>query len=183
MVAGIWGRQMESRKSRRPGVSGERGQTIIEFAIVLPIFLAMVFAVIEIGRAWSTKQSLTIAAREGARILVLPYGAGLTYTSEGAVQAAAGDAVRGYLSSSGVVVDDKVQIELVRQLPGADGVFGTMDDPALEAGYSNGKRGERVGIRITHTFETPLPILLQLFNDRNAQGSIGMGVTCLMDHE
>ncbi|MBK8314950.1 MAG: pilus assembly protein [Acidobacteria bacterium] len=165
------------------GFSGQRGQTIVEFAIVLPIFLALVFSVLEIGRAWSTKQALTIAAREGSRILVLPYGAGLTYNSESAVQTAALNTATGYLGSSGVVVDDKVQISLVRMNPGNDGAYGTADDPAPEVGYSNAKRGDRVGIRITHTFETPLPIILGMFNNLNSQNSIAMGVTCFMEHE
>jgi hypothetical protein len=44
-----------------------RGQGLVEFALVLPIFLAMVFAIIDMGRVvWAT-DSLSNAAREGAR--------------------------------------------------------------------------------------------------------------------
>jgi Flp pilus assembly protein TadG len=32
----------------------QRGQSMVEMAFVLPLFLALVFAIIEVGRAWST---------------------------------------------------------------------------------------------------------------------------------
>jgi len=43
------------------------GQAMVEFALVLPIFLLLVIGVIEFGRAWNLAQTLTDAAREGAR--------------------------------------------------------------------------------------------------------------------
>ncbi|MGH9843383.1 MAG: TadE family protein, partial [Blastocatellia bacterium] len=75
---------------------------MVEIAFLMPLFLLLIFGVIEIGRVWAAKQALTIAAREGARVLVLPYGAGLAYTSEGDVQTAAANIVRSYMNSSGV---------------------------------------------------------------------------------
>lgn len=174
-----FGQQGEAMKQRK---LSQRGQSMVEFAFLLPLFLLFVFAIIEIGRAWAVKQSLTIAAREGARILVLPYGAGLTYTSEGEVQTAATKTVRDSLVSSGMV-GAGTQINIVRARPGSDGIYGTEDDPAPEVGYSNGKRGERVGIQIRYSFETPLPTLLRMFTTSNNANGINMGVTCYMDHE
>jgi hypothetical protein len=156
---------------------------MVEMAFILPIFLGMVFAIIEVGRAWAVKQSLTIAAREGARILVLPYGGGLTYTSEGAVQTAARDAVTSYLNSSGVPVGEGTVINIVRILPGPDGAYGTADDTPPEQSYTDGKRGDRVGIQITHEFDTALPLILGMFNNLGSETGIGMGVTCYMEHE
>jgi Flp pilus assembly protein TadG len=46
---------------------GERGQALAEFAIVLPLILLFIAAVLEFGRAWNIKQAVTDAAREGAR--------------------------------------------------------------------------------------------------------------------
>lgn len=170
----------------------EHGQSMVEMAFVLPLFLALVFAIIEIGRAWSTKQSLTLAAREGARVLVLPYGAGLTFNNEGTQQQAAIDSVKSYLNNSGVVVTNDTQIVPIRLLPGGDGIVGTADD-VIEPGYSNAKRGERIGMQIRHTFESPLSAILALFSNNNGttgtsdngpgQGQIRMGVTCYLEHE
>lgn len=167
----------------------EFGQSMVEIAFLLPIFFGMVFAIIEVGRAWAAKQALTIAAREGARVLVLPYGAGLTYNSEGEVQAAAINTVTSYLNSAGVPVGAGTQISVARIAPGSDGEYNTGDDPAPELGYTGGKRGERVGIRIIHGFDTPLPLILGMFDDPRANGGqgnatgISMGVSCYMEHE
>ena len=50
----------------------ESGQSLLEFAIVLPILLALLVGIFEFGVAWNRKQVLTNAAREGARLAVLP---------------------------------------------------------------------------------------------------------------
>jgi len=160
----------------------ELGQSMVEMAFLLPLFLAFVFSIIEIGRAWAVKQSLTIAAREGARVLVLPYGAGLTYTSESDVQTAARNVVISALNNSGVPVGAGTQINLVRIKPGNDYIYGTSDD-VIELSYSDGKRGERVGIQITHNFDTPVPIILGMFDNVGDVAGINMDVTCYMEHE
>ena len=48
-----------------------RGQSVIEFALVLPLLLVVVFGITEFGRAWMTMNLLTTAAREGARLAVV----------------------------------------------------------------------------------------------------------------
>jgi hypothetical protein len=157
---------------------------MVEMAFVLPLFLLFVFATIEIGRAWGAKQGLTIAAREGARILILPYGAGFTYQSESDAQTAALNAVKDSMNGSGVPAGP-AQITLVRITPGDDGVFNTSDDQ-IEKNYSGGQRGDRVGVQISYPFETPAPVLLKMFENGGAattQSVINMGVTCYMDHE
>jgi Flp pilus assembly protein TadG len=47
--------------------SRSRGQGIVEFALVAPIFLALTFGVIELGWLVYSNHTLTNAAREGAR--------------------------------------------------------------------------------------------------------------------
>jgi len=53
------------------GRSKSRGQSLVEFALVLPIFLVLFFAVIDLGSAIFTFNSLTNAAREGARLAIV----------------------------------------------------------------------------------------------------------------
>jgi Flp pilus assembly protein TadG len=50
----------------------ETGTALIEAAITLPLLLLMSVGVFEFGRAYQTWQVVTNAAREGARIAVLP---------------------------------------------------------------------------------------------------------------
>ncbi len=49
----------------------ERGQALAEFAMVLPLILFFIAAILEFGRAWNIKQAVTDAAREGARYAVV----------------------------------------------------------------------------------------------------------------
>lgn len=60
------------RLNRRRSYSSERGQALMETALVLPIVLLVAVGIFEFGRAFQTWQILTNAAREGARIAVLP---------------------------------------------------------------------------------------------------------------
>lgn len=51
-----------------------RGQGLVEFALIAPLFLILLFGMVEFGRAWMTKNILTGAAREAVRIYaVIPY--------------------------------------------------------------------------------------------------------------
>jgi Flp pilus assembly protein TadG len=45
----------------------QRGQTLVEFAMVIPIFLALVLGIIDLGRVIWANDVLASAAREGAR--------------------------------------------------------------------------------------------------------------------
>jgi Flp pilus assembly protein TadG len=49
----------------------ERGAAAVEFALVMPILILMLFGIIEFARAWNVRQTLTDAAREGARVAVV----------------------------------------------------------------------------------------------------------------
>jgi Flp pilus assembly protein TadG len=49
-----------------------RGTAIIEVAMTLPLLLLVSIGIVEFGRAYQTQQVLTNAAREGARVAVLP---------------------------------------------------------------------------------------------------------------
>ncbi len=48
-------------------IKRERGSVVVEFALLLPLFLTMIFSILELGSAWYSKQMLVNASREGAR--------------------------------------------------------------------------------------------------------------------
>lgn len=50
----------------------ERGQALLEMAFTLPLLLLVCVGILEFGRAYQTWQVLTNAAREGARVAILP---------------------------------------------------------------------------------------------------------------
>ena len=50
---------------------GRRGQALVEFALVLPIFILLLVAIFDLGRAAFAYNTLTNAAREGARMAIV----------------------------------------------------------------------------------------------------------------
>jgi len=44
---------------------------MVELALLLPLVMMILIGIVEFGRAWQAKQTLTDAAREGARIAVV----------------------------------------------------------------------------------------------------------------
>jgi Flp pilus assembly protein TadG len=47
---------------------GERGQSLVEFALIVPLFLLLMFAIVDFGMGFYSWITVTNAAREGARI-------------------------------------------------------------------------------------------------------------------
>jgi Flp pilus assembly protein TadG len=54
-----------------PAASRDRGAAAVEFAVLLPVLLLLVFGLIDFGRALNAQITLTQAAREGARLAAL----------------------------------------------------------------------------------------------------------------
>lgn len=60
---------MKNLKSR---LKSERGAELIEFALILPLLLLIMLGIVDFGFMFQRYEVLTNAAREGARIAVLP---------------------------------------------------------------------------------------------------------------
>ena len=58
--------------TRRAPMTSERGAALLEMSLTLPLLLLVAVGIFEFGRAYQTWQILTNAAREGARVAVLP---------------------------------------------------------------------------------------------------------------
>jgi hypothetical protein len=69
---------MTKARGRLGFVRDEAGAAIIEFALVAPLLLTLVWGIIETGRAFYTLNSLASAVRDGAR-----YGAACNLGSPG----------------------------------------------------------------------------------------------------
>jgi Flp pilus assembly pilin Flp len=78
--------------SRRRSIRNERGQTMVEFALVVPILCVVLFGILQFGALYNDYVTLTDAARVGARKAAtsrhLP-------DPEAAAEAAARDAATG----------------------------------------------------------------------------------------
>jgi Flp pilus assembly protein TadG len=57
---------------RRHHAAGERGAAAVEFALVLPILILLIFGIVEFSISYNRQQALHAAAREGARTASVP---------------------------------------------------------------------------------------------------------------
>jgi Flp pilus assembly protein TadG len=108
----------------------ELGQSLVEFSLVLPIFLLLLFALVDFGRAYYSWLQVTNAAREGARAA--------------AVQ------------SDVTTVQNKIYASLCNSYPSNCSV----DTSKMTITPSNiqGKRGDEATIDISYTFSFVTPI-------------------------
>lgn len=88
----------------------ERGQAMLETAIVLPIILLLSVTIFEFGRAYQTVQVLTNAAREGARVAVLPSSTATDVQARVSTYLQAGQL--GNYGSATVLVDQNVTMAM-----------------------------------------------------------------------
>jgi Flp pilus assembly protein TadG len=52
-------------------IRNNRGNAVVEFALVVPLLMLILFGITEFGRAWMTVNILAGAAREGCRLAVV----------------------------------------------------------------------------------------------------------------
>jgi Flp pilus assembly protein TadG len=62
---------LNAQLGRRARRASTRGQALVEMAFILPIFLLIFVALFDLGRAVFVYNSLTNAAREGARLAIV----------------------------------------------------------------------------------------------------------------
>jgi len=133
----------------------EAGQSLVEFAIVLPVLLALVIGIFEFGRAWNVYQVITNAAREGARTAVVP-----TTESEDAVYAV----IQNYFDRSAL-----------------DGDLGTVTVDGFQSGVG---QPLTVEIQYPYEFQFLGPIVAFLGDgSATTPGSITLSTTAVMRNE
>ena len=81
----------------------QRGASAVEFAIIAPLFIAMLFAIVEFGLIIYAKGMLTHASREGARF-------GVIYAEPKRTQTEIQAKVREYLDQVGLTSDATVEV-------------------------------------------------------------------------
>src|SRR3954454_16726859 len=57
--------------AERPHRASDRGAAAVEFALVLPLLLMLLVAIVRFGQVWNAQITMTQAAREGVRVAAL----------------------------------------------------------------------------------------------------------------
>lgn len=86
---------MSTRAAGKQKTGNAMGAVAVEFALILPIFLALILGVVEYGRAFSIQVSMAQGAREAARDMAINYAktGSLAAAKQTAIDAAAPIAV------------------------------------------------------------------------------------------
>jgi hypothetical protein len=121
-------------------VKSERGAELIEFALILPLLLLIMLGIVDFGFMFQRYEVLTNAAREGARVAVLP-----GYTTAD-VQAR----VCAYVETGGV--------PLTGACPNPGNPAIVVTDVPIPVGAGTPLEGKSVAVTFNHTYMFVGPI-------------------------
>ena len=157
----------------------QRGQTLVEFALVLPIFLLGVFALIDGSRLVYLSSTLSQAAREGARqASVEGSWIGSADASCGATAGPICPATVDALGSHVVTAVNRMMVPFGSIA--SEGVALRCDATTPPTGTWTGKtcssktNGSLVSVRVTFTFTALTPVIGQILGTLSLSGSATM---------
>ena len=144
---------------RRPSNPGtDRGQALVEFALVAPMLVLLLLSIIEFGRAVYYVQMLDNAAREGARYAIV-HGA-----ASGCPSGPMPNGDPNACDPNGVYVEEAVKRYAIAIIDSNDAAFtvirkwcpGNEPDCAATAGLGNGDngRGRQAYVEVDYTFSS-----------------------------
>jgi Flp pilus assembly protein TadG len=119
----------------REGRRHKRGQALVEFALVVPIFLLIAFGTIDFGLAFNAAITISNVAREGAR-------AGVTDPSASTVTARVRD-------TAGNLNDSNLTVTVSCKMPSG---------AACSGGLSGAETGTTLVVRVNYSYPMITPI-------------------------
>lgn len=134
-----------------------KGQAVVEFALVLPVFILLLLGAVEFGRAYLDLHLLTNAAREGARVGSLPGSNELDVQSS--VNTFLQNADLSGSWSTSVVVKDP-------------------DGTTRSGGLSDAQEGDRVYVTVSYNFEVLSGSVIPGWS-----GTVTLNSNCVFRHE
>lgn len=162
--------------SRHGPCAESRGQAIVEFALILPVFLILLVGMLEFGIVFDHRNAMAYAVREGARVgASLGNGGSQPSTVDPAILAAV---QRGLTDP--ILIENITSIEIYKADASGQPISGKINTydregtPIGTAGWPAtsrvpGLNGDSIGIRVVYDFrpQTPLGTLLGLFVSSN----------------
>lgn len=110
-----------------------QGTAVVELAIVLPIFLLLIFGMVELGRAFMVQHLLSEASRMGARKAIV----------EGASKSEIKDAVKNFCASTLGTAEKEIDVDIE--------VLKFDDDE--HTNFSDAKSGDMCSVTVSIRFD------------------------------
>ncbi len=155
-----------------------RGQTLVEFALVLPIFLFILFALIDVGRYVYLNSTLSQAAREGARVASVE--AGWMGKSDASCGAAAGPVCPANLSAlrTDILAGANRMMQPFATIPLTD-LYTSCDDatapnPVTTQTCADNQTLSLASVRVVSTYRPLTPLISSIFPTIPTQASATM---------
>ena len=140
-------------------LKSEKGTALLETALTLPLLLAVAVGIFEFGRAYQTWQVLTNAAREGARVAVLPNSSAAAATTR----------AKAYMTSG--------------QLPNAATATVAVTAETLDLGAGTTAGASRVTVSYPFQFIALQPVVRLLVSSSTVGGPLTMTASAVMRNE
>ena len=170
-----------SRSWRRIPAAAHRGQALVEFALVIPVFLLMLFGVVDAGRYVYMTSVLSQAAREGARLAAVEaswigsadpscgsVGGPVCPSNTAALTADATAAANRMVAPFGPISSLYISCDPVGSAPTGAWTSGTVCDT------NSGATRNAVSVRVLLTFTPLTPVIGQIMGTITASGSATM---------
>ncbi len=169
------GRWYTVRRSR--GLGGERGQAATELILVLPVFLALVFGLIELGKGFAYWVDMTHLAGEGGRYAAVSWFPGCAANSTG-LCTAPNTTLKQFIANQ----TDTTELRSGdpsnpnAEVPTALGV--TFCYPPQTGGVTKGTPGSALRVKITSTYRLSLvKAALGLIPGFGGLGDVSLGAS------
>lgn len=173
--------------------SGERGQSLVEFTLILPVFLLVLLGMLEYGSAYDHRTAMAYAVREGARVGASLGNGGST---PGTVDATIVAAVQRGLTNP-ILIDNITSIDIYQSdltgkpVPGKIDSYDKDGNLIGSAGWPPATRvvglnGDSIGVRVRYDFHpiTPLGTVLGvIFSPTPGYSTIPMADSSVMHLE
>ena len=170
---------IRKRRAHVRGRSRGRGQTLVEFALVLPVFMLLLFGLIDMGRYVYLNSTLSQAAREAARVAAVE----ASWVGKAGVEPSCGTA-------GGPVCPANLAALRADMLAGANRMmapFGTIalgdlytscaptaPSPVTTQTCADGSINRYVSVRVVMVFRPITPVVSSMFSSITTQASASM---------
>lgn len=182
---------MRSLRVCRPRLGSDRasrGQSLVEFALVVPLFLLMLFGLVDMGRLVYANSTLSQAAREGARVASVQAswvghtgsgcnlaGGPICPANEAALRANVLDAANRHMTGVGAISSSALHLACTTATAATPQGAWTSPPHSCTAA-ANRQAGANVSVRIAMDFEPITPLIGQILSALSLSGSATMTI-------